>query len=163
MKMARASEQDLEAALTVSRIIEELEKGYMPGDDNAEETEFFDQDDPEHCKRALDAILSAAHQGSIFRVTFGMAVVLDPRNKLLDPDADTLELHPEHVRNADRASTADAQMALQYLADTEGAIESLTLDGKTRYRVWWPHMDERQAEWFESPLAAIAASQQQEG
>lgn len=63
MKMARASEQDLEAALTVSRIIEELEKGYMPGDDNAEETEFFDQDDPEHCKRALDAILSAAHRG----------------------------------------------------------------------------------------------------
>ncbi len=100
MKMARADEKDLEAALTVSRIIEDLEKGYMPGGDDTEGTEFFDQDDPKHCKRALDAILSAAQQGSIFRVTFGMAVVLDPRNKLLDPDADTLELHPDHVRNA---------------------------------------------------------------
>ena len=121
MKMARASEQDLEAALTVSRIIEELEKGYMPGDDNAEETEFFDQDDPEHCKRALDAILSAAHQGSIFRVTFGMAVVLDPRNKLLDPDADTLELHPDLVRKAASvaAPAAGDALAWQGLTDAE--------------------------------------------
>lgn len=104
MKMARASERDLEAALAVSRILEDLEEGYMPGPDDAEDIEFFDRDDPEQCRRALDAILRAAQQGGIFRVTFGMTVVLDPRNKLLDPDADTLELSPEHVRNAEDAA-----------------------------------------------------------
>lgn len=109
MKMARASEKDLEAALTVSRIIEDLEKGYMPGNDDTEDTEFFDRDDAEHCKRALGALLSASRQGSIFRVTFGMAVVLDPRNKLLDPAADTLELHPDHVRNAALAAQVPQQ------------------------------------------------------
>ena len=123
MKMARATEQDLESALTVSRIIEELEKGYLPGDDNAEETEFFDQNDLEHCKRALDAILSAAHQGSIFRVTFGMAVVLDPRNKLLDPDADTLELHPDLVRKA-------ASVAAPAAGDALGTVTPVTRPGR---------------------------------
>lgn len=137
MKMARASEQDLEAALTVSRIIEELEKGYMPGDDNAEETEFFDQDDPEHSKRALDAILSAAQQGSIFRVTFGMAVVLDPRNKVLDPDADTLELHPDLVRTAASVAAPAAGDALdakryRWLRDPK-TDPALVLDKRTGY------------------------------
>lgn len=48
--------------------------------------------------------------------------------------------------------------ALQFLADTDGAIESLTLGGNTRYRVWWPYLDERQAEWFASPLEAVDAA-----
>ena len=93
MKMARASERDVEAALEVSRILADLESGSMPGE--SEELEFFDIDDGEQCRRALDALLRAAQKGSIFRVTFGMAVVLDPRNELLDPDADTLEVHPK--------------------------------------------------------------------
>ncbi|ARP89786.1 hypothetical protein CAL14_05380 [Bordetella genomosp. 9] len=98
--MARASEKDLEAALAVSRIIEELEKGYMPGQDDDCDLEFFDRDNPRDCQRALAVILDAAEQGSLFRVTFGMAVVLDPRNKLLDANADTLEVHPDHEANA---------------------------------------------------------------
>ncbi|MNF01024.1 hypothetical protein D3C80_1999510 [compost metagenome] len=42
----------------------------------------------------LEKLIDIAQQGSMFRVTFGMEVVLDPRNELLDPNADTLELHP---------------------------------------------------------------------
>lgn len=174
MKMARASEQDLEAALTVSRIIEELEKGYMPGDDNAEETEFFDQDNPEHCKRALDAILSATHQGSIFRVTFGMAVVLDPRNKLLDPDADTLELHPDLVRKA--ASVAapaagDARDAERYrsmrnlarLPAADGhAVAQAALKAAGLDDVYTPDPDQFD-KFVDNIPGVLAASQQQEG
>ncbi|WP_225784498.1 hypothetical protein [Xenophilus sp. Marseille-Q4582] len=103
MKMARADENDLKAALDVSRIIEDLERGYMPGQDD-EGVEFFDRDDADQCRRALAAILDAADQGSMFRVTFGMTVVLDPRNKVVDPDADTLEIHPDHERNAEDAA-----------------------------------------------------------
>lgn len=93
MKMARASRQDIEAALEVTRILSDLENRYMPGD--GEELEFFDRDDAEQCKRALGMLLDAAAHGSLFRVTFGMTVVLDPRNELLDPNADTLEKHPK--------------------------------------------------------------------
>lgn len=97
MKMARASDADMEAALDVSRLIEELEKGYMPSTDDDENIEWFDRDNEEQCQRALGMILDAAAKGSLFRVTFGMTVVLDPRNELLDPDADTLEKHPKII------------------------------------------------------------------
>ncbi|MCY1450176.1 hypothetical protein D9M71_669610 [compost metagenome] len=42
----------------------------------------------------LAKLIEVAQQGSMFRVTWGMTAVLDPRNELLDPTADTLELHP---------------------------------------------------------------------
>lgn len=111
MKMARASKADLDAALDVSNIIEQLEQGYMPSTDDADDVERFDSDDREQCKRALGAILDAAAKGSLFRVTFGMTVVLDPRNELLDPAADTLELHPKLVAARDRAASANETTA----------------------------------------------------
>ncbi|WP_258898242.1 hypothetical protein [Burkholderia glumae] len=101
MKMARASEADIQAALDITQIIGEIEKGYMPvlgsDEDEADDVTFFDRDDADQCRLVLGAILDAADKGSIFRVVFGMTVVLDPRNELLDPDADTLEKHPKIV------------------------------------------------------------------
>jgi hypothetical protein len=53
MKMARASEADLEAALEVSRHLEDLERGFMPEIDDDSEIEWFDRDNPDDCRRAL--------------------------------------------------------------------------------------------------------------
>ncbi|CDN60002.1 hypothetical protein I35_1479 [Burkholderia cenocepacia H111] len=111
MKMARASKADLDAAIDVSNVIEQLEKGWMPYDDDSDKLERFDRDDAKQCQRALAAILDAASTGSLFRVTFGMTVVLDPRNELLDPAADTLELHPKLVAARDRVPPAPAAEA----------------------------------------------------
>ncbi len=94
MKMARASETDLDLAQSISRIIEDLEKGFMPNPDDSEDIVWFDIDDHDSCKIVINAILEQAKRGSLFRVTFGMLVVCDPRNKLLNPDADYLEHHP---------------------------------------------------------------------
>jgi hypothetical protein len=97
MKMARASEADIEAALKVCRILDALDKRYMPSDDDSEELEFFDRDDAEQCQKVIGMLLDATSRASLFRVVFGMAVVLDPRNELLDPDADTIERHPKII------------------------------------------------------------------
>lgn len=99
MKMARASQADLDAASEVTSMLGDLEKGYMPTPrgETSLDTEFFDRDDAKDCKRALGMLLDAAAKGSLFRVTFGMLVVCDPRNELLDPDADTIEKHPKIV------------------------------------------------------------------
>jgi hypothetical protein len=40
------------------------------------------------------------------RVVFGMAVVLDPRNEVVDPDADTLEIHPKYAAAISQATGA---------------------------------------------------------
>lgn len=95
MKMAKASQADLDATLKVTQIITELEKGFMPAGEDGEYAEHFYRNDEELCRTALNAILDEADKGSMFRVAFGMLVLLDPRNELVDPDADTLEAHPK--------------------------------------------------------------------
>ncbi|MEI7296661.1 hypothetical protein WCQ02_31345 [Paraburkholderia tropica] len=97
MKMARASEADIDAALKVSQILSNLDRGYMPASDEDERIEWFDEDDAEQCQVVLKKILEVCQKGNVFRVAFGMAVVLDPRNELLDPDANTIEVHPKIV------------------------------------------------------------------
>jgi hypothetical protein len=93
MKMARASETDLELAQQTARLIEEIEKGYMP-QDIGDDDEYFDIDDPEQCQAVMRHLLEINEPGSIGRVTFGMLALLDRNSTLLDPDADTLEPHP---------------------------------------------------------------------
>jgi hypothetical protein len=108
MKMAKADDRDLRAANAVAGILEDIGKGYYPrriaetpagiepvewGNDNDDPT-FFDSDDAEHCKAVVERLLLCENSGSLFRVTFGMQVLLDPANQIVDPDADTLEVHP---------------------------------------------------------------------
>jgi len=178
MKMARASQADLDAANDVSRIVGELEKGYMPSADEVEDTEFFDRDDPEQCRRALCAILGAAAKGSLFRVTFGMAVVLDPRNELLDPAADTLERHPKIVAALNGAPPTPHAEATSWqpietvpMDGTEVVLlfdDEVALLGKTRPRVraasWlgdWTipyRRDNPPTHWMPLPGAPVVAA-----
>lgn len=105
MKMAKASKSDLEMAAELANALEAItgrwhcvmpEKIAKPED--GEETETFDRDDSEQCRRVVEYLCELADRASLFRVVAGMFVVLDPRNKLLDPDADTLEVHPDFER-----------------------------------------------------------------
>ena len=99
MKMAKASEADLQMAMDLAGMLDMLGHRHCPsmptviarndGDEN------FDRDDDEQCGRAMRALLETADRGSLFRVVWGAAVMLDPRNKLVDPDADTIEHHPD--------------------------------------------------------------------
>lgn len=97
MKMAKASEADLEMALDLSRMLEDFEGGYfpLPKDSDDDEAEHFDSDKGEHCRRAMEMILDTIRRGSIFRVTFGMLVMCDPQNELIDPNLSYLEHHPD--------------------------------------------------------------------
>lgn len=104
MKMAKASGADLDMAMELVGMLEALGHRLCPSmpaviarNDGDED---FDRDDDEQCGRALRALLETAQRGSLFRVVWGAAVMLDASNKLVDPDAATLELHPDHQRNA---------------------------------------------------------------
>ena len=98
MKMAKASTADMEMAMKLCTALEWLERGDMPADSRApdeEDNNDFDSEDAEHCYRAMKEVLGIVRSGSIARVVWGMYVLLDPANKVVDPDADTLENHPE--------------------------------------------------------------------
>ena len=95
MKCARASEQDLEVANQIASCLEQLVKGYVPeGMTSGDDFEHLDTDNAEQCQEILLKLIEIAEGASLFRVTFGMAVLLDPRNELTDPGDDCLALHP---------------------------------------------------------------------
>lgn len=99
MKMAKASEADLQMAMDLASMLEVLGHRHCPSMPTViarnDGDEDFDRDDDDQCGRALRALLETADRGSLFRVVWGAAVMLDPRNKLVDPNADTIEHHPE--------------------------------------------------------------------
>lgn len=121
MKMAKASEADLEASMKVCNALEAFEKGYWPeGIERDDENERFDADDGEHASAALHHLRAITARTSMFRVCFGMTVLLDPRNKMVDPTADTLEQHPI------KRELLDSLQALEVFMprDGEGANET---------------------------------------
>lgn len=101
MKMAKASERDLEMANDLAGMLESFGRGYFPlpkdndDRDEPEESRFFDRDDGRHCVEAMEMILDTMRRGSLFRVTFGMSVLLDKKNEAIDHSCDYLEHHPK--------------------------------------------------------------------
>lgn len=103
MKMAKASETDLDMAAELCQAFDDLENGLMPrkcpkslGVVNDDE-EYFDNDDADKNARALEYLMNLVRRGSLERVVYGLRVVLDPQNKVVDPRSDVLELHPDIV------------------------------------------------------------------
>lgn len=46
-------------------------------------------------EQVLLKLIDIARGGSMMRATFGMAILLDPRNEIMDPNSDCLDLHPK--------------------------------------------------------------------
>lgn len=97
MKMAKASEADLDMALNLIGVLDDIEKGYFPHrfDPESESIEWLDTQDSQQYDKLIDNLRRLLNRGSIGRVIMGMAVVCDPSNECIDPDADTIEHHPK--------------------------------------------------------------------
>jgi hypothetical protein len=141
MKMAKASKEDLDMAFDLAGALDSLTQRWSPTmpeaielTDNEDDHEDFDRDDDAQCGRALRHLLDIVERGSIFRVVMGLAVVLDPKNKCVDPDADTIEHHPELAKNA--AEVERLQAERDALADSCAAkADSIDRLGETVQRL----------------------------
>ena len=104
MKMAKASEADLNMAMKMANYLDSIERGQMPDDlsEDSDSIEWLDERDTDQYAKLLDGLRDILKRGSIHRVIWGMAVVCDPANKCLDPDADTIEHHPDLVKAAEQ-------------------------------------------------------------
>lgn len=95
MKMAKASEADITMALDLVGAMDSIMRyGQLP--DPADDRRL-DLDDPDDARLALRTLIGIANRGSLGRVVMGMVTLLDPRNAVVDPDSDVLELHPKHA------------------------------------------------------------------
>lgn len=122
MKMAKASEADLNMAMELASAFESLGSRWVPAMPDAiekleddQEHEGFDRNDDAQCGRALRYLLDLTDRASLGRVVWGMVVVCDPRNELLDPEADTVEVHPKFAKLLE-ASIARVVEPIGYVA-----------------------------------------------
>ncbi len=98
MKMAKASEADIDMALDLISVLDDIERGFFPylfSDQEDEKTEWLDANDREQYDRLIDGLRNLLKRGSIGRVIMGMAVVCDPKNECIDPEAYCIEHHPK--------------------------------------------------------------------
>ncbi|TCF99261.1 hypothetical protein BZM27_54965, partial [Paraburkholderia steynii] len=96
MKMARATDADMEIAYELAGLVDIVGRGDYPSTDDDEDVpDWFDEDDIDHLKalhKRLEKI--ADHSGAIWRVIGGFSTLSNPSNQLIDLTKDVIELHP---------------------------------------------------------------------
>lgn len=93
MKLAKPNEQDLNRAIDVARILNDLSRGWFPSDDEGDHE--FDIMDSAHCRKALDILIGISDECCLMRAAMTTLVLCDPNNKAIDPDIDHVDHHPE--------------------------------------------------------------------
>lgn len=95
IRLGKASDEDLNVAYRLMSLVDAIDDGYYPSNEEGAPT-FFDEDDRDHLQllyRLVNEI--AENSGGIHRVVGAAGILLDPKNNLIDPDEDCIELHPD--------------------------------------------------------------------
>lgn len=134
MKIARANEKDLDAAMAIVGILDDIADDRRPRrftqqlevvDDGEDDEAAFNPDTFRDLRELYDRLLfviQEARPGALSRVVFNMHTVLQPENGVVDLESTSLELHPRIVaalaavagsqpRQAEEPATATATVA----------------------------------------------------
>jgi len=140
MKMAKASAADLDMAMDIANVLDDIERGFFPTklqsdeDAESEQVEWIETAGHQQYDRLIFGLQKLLNKGSISRVIWGMAVVCDPSNECIDPDSDTIEHHPKRQQLEEQCDAMKAVVtALQ--SDQASRIVSMRLDDETLIRV----------------------------
>lgn len=101
MKMAKASQADIDAAIELYQFLQCMQQG-RPAADAVDEFGYKGYDDLIDRGDACDDefVLRAHERGGLVRVVWGMQTLLDPKNEVVEPDLPHLALHPKHEQAA---------------------------------------------------------------
>lgn len=121
MKMAKANENDLEAALEMCRALEVLEGGYLP-DEMTEGDDCVAYYADEHAEKVVEYLVAISKRASLFRVCFGMTVLLDPVNQIVDQQLSHLELHSRLALCAKACEGIPDETLNSWLNPPEGSL-----------------------------------------
>jgi hypothetical protein len=120
--MAKASKDDLDMALDLAALMDNLGRGYYPAEklaDGEEAPTFFDAEDRDHLTHLHDLLLAIEARGSLHRVAMGMGVLIDPKNAIVDPDLDHLALHARLKEGLEASRMLDL---LERMANQPGGV-----------------------------------------
>lgn len=95
LRMAKASQQEINRAIDLTEFLLHVERGYYPClDDEVEDCPtWFDPDDSDHLRLFYDEVMKRADGNH--RVVWGFSTLMS--NDVVDPDKDYLALHPRLV------------------------------------------------------------------
>ena len=154
MKLAKASKTDLKAAMDINYTLESISNQWEPvipatlNNNSEEDPEPFDIEDGNQCRRVLKHLIGLADRSKLARVVFGMAVLLDPVNKVIDESADSLEFHPQ--REKDEKDAARWRYVSQFMClDDVGDdtyVLGLVVDSEGMTAAVQPHASRLHAE-----------------
>lgn len=138
MKMAKASQADIDTAIQLHQFLRAMSQG-RSAPEVVDEFGYKGYDDLLERQAAdVEFALRAYENGDLFRVVWGMQTLLDPGNEVVDPNLPHLELHPKHkqaVRELEALCKAKneaiderdaARVALKSLIES---ISGATLEG----------------------------------
>lgn len=133
MRMAKASDKEIEQAITLAGVIEDAESGQYPrtieGEYNEDDPDYFDEDDIDHLKAFFERVTGLSR--GLFRVTFGFSTLMNSQNELVDPGLDHLAMHPRLIAALKDAETWKARAeSMLNVADYE--IRKEIIEGR------WP-------------------------
>lgn len=121
MKMAKATEKDMDTVGNLTGILEDISKGYYPrkSDGCCDEDDgptLFDPDSRDHLRQLYDRVKECldASPGGLARVVGGFHTLM--HNNVVDPDKDYLDFHPRLT-----ASLADVDRLEWLLRNVSGA------------------------------------------
>lgn len=119
MMIAKASQEDLDAATKLIQLLNAIDGGNFPPKNDDEDWPVFDEDNRQHLQSFLEDALDCFNHppSGLMRVLYAASCALDPANKLYDPKESHLAFHP-------RIEAADA-----LLAAAKAALESLDAIG----------------------------------
>lgn len=119
MKIARATEQDIEALQQLAVLIEHPSAQLFDEDD----PQNFDECNPEHLTMLWDKIVDISRHGYLTRAAMNLSALLDPDNEILDFAQSALELSPKLQQGLNDTKRLD------WLADPENTIGKVMLPG----------------------------------
>ena len=117
MKIARATEQDIEALQQLTVLIEHPSAQLFDEDDPQD----FDGCNPEHLTMLWDKIVDISRHGYLTRAAMNLLALLDPDNEILDFAQSALELSPKLQQGLNDTKRLD------WLADPANKIGSVML------------------------------------
>ncbi len=95
MKMAKASQADLDGAIELYQFLQAASSGRCPSEVVDEFGYAGYSDLLERNATDIEFVLRAHERGGLFRVVWGMQVLLDPANEIVDPELPHLDHHPK--------------------------------------------------------------------
>lgn len=136
MSIERASQGDMDMAMELCRALEDLSGPWFPvmpraiaEPEERSESEPFDPDDDAQCARVVEYLLKLTRRGSLMRVVYGMATLLHPKNRMVNPESDVLERHPDVAKALEFYAKADEYERLRAAVQLTIAENSHLADG----------------------------------